>query len=163
MNQDPLALPAFLLSLVGLSVAVLAAATSVVSLTWQILTRTRGAHRVRVEAQSKMKFYFQGNPDPDRDYIQLRVSNAGLSPVEVRSWAIRLKDKTSLIVLNPKPFPPSPKLPYALQPGTAIDFFLDTTDLAEGRDPSDFRGSKAVVFLSTGEIVFGRRDQIRVD
>lgn len=56
-SADPLALPAFILAIVGLIVATVGALTGIVSLMWQVSTRRRGAHNVRVTVSSSLIAY----------------------------------------------------------------------------------------------------------
>lgn len=50
----PFALPAFIVALLGLVIAVVGALSGIVSLVWQIVTQRRGAHNVRLKISSAL-------------------------------------------------------------------------------------------------------------
>ena len=79
MQPDQYAQPAFILSIVGLAIAIIGAATGITSLVWQIITRTRGAHRVQVRVTPNMKLI--GAPVVSRLVITARSALTSSSGV----------------------------------------------------------------------------------
>lgn len=156
MTPDPLALPAFVISILSLVLAVVGAATGIVSLTWQIITRTRGAHRIVVVVNSKMFFIGAGAPGDDHPYIAVVIRNTGAAPVEIDSWAIRLPDGNALVTL-PAQFPPSPDLPYMLIAGSSVTFFTLSSSIAEAAAGRDLARSWAVAHLATGQVARSKK------
>lgn len=110
MSADPFALPAFVLSIVGLIVAVIGALTGIVALVWQIVTRTRGAHRVVVRTRSDILLMGADGSDPSDlgvdpgPYVAIEVSNRGAAAVQIRQWMVTLPDGNGLMIANPLPF-----------------------------------------------------------
>jgi hypothetical protein len=156
VQPDAFALPAFILSIVSLVVAVIGALTGVVALIWQINTRTRGAHRVAVNVANSV---FVGPSSPDGVMICVEAINSGASPVKVTSWGFALPNRDGTMAAT-IPFPHSAPLPHVLDPGTNAEFFMPAVQLGHGLrqrpslKPSDL---KAFVSLATGEKVFTKR------
>lgn len=158
MVQDPFALPAFVLSIVSLVVAVIGALTGIVALVWQILTRTRGAHRVSVRAIPNMMLLAGGATSGP--YINIEVTNRGAAAVQLQNWSILLPSGNALIIAVPASFPPSPALPYTLQPGTNVSFYSLASDLQEAMSLDDLPKARAVVVLGTGQRILGKRGEL---
>lgn len=158
MQTDPFALPAFIISIVGLIVAAIGAATGIAALVWQIVTRTRGAHRVKVRAVPGMMLVGKGfNQGP---FIEIQISNSGAAPVQIRQWSIVFPDKTGMLVAVPEPLPVQPSLPYMLEAGTRVSFFTRASAIAEGLNSRDIRTAAVEVHLATGQTIRGKRGQI---
>lgn len=157
MVQDPYSLPAFVLSIVSLVVAVIGALTGIVALVWQILTRTRGAHRVSVRAIPNMMLFAGGAASGP--YINIEVTNRGAAAVQVQNWSILLPGGNALMIAIPASFPPSPALPYMLQPGTNVSFYSLASDLHEAMSLDDLPKARAVVVLGTGQRILGKRGE----
>lgn len=159
MAQDLFALPAFVLSIVSLVVAVIGALTGIVALVWQILTRTRGAHRVSVRAIPDMMVLLSDG-STSGPFIRIEVTNRGAAAVHVQSWSILLPSGRALMIAVPAAFPPSPALPYMLQPGTNVSFYSLSSDLQEAMEPFDLAKSRAVVVLGTGQQIRGKKGEL---
>lgn len=162
---DPYAFPAFVLSIVSLVVATIGALTGVVALVWQIVTRTRGAHRVTVEVSNAI---FVGDAvviDPGGDggvVVCVEAMNSGASAISVTSWGFELSNRRGGFAI-PNPEYPSTPLPHMLLPGTSAKFFVSAEHLGAqikhnpGLTPRDLR---AFVQLATGRKAFTRRQGI---
>jgi hypothetical protein len=163
MTPDDLAMPAFVLSIIGLVVAGVAAATSIASLVWQIIMRTRGAHRVSVRGNARMRFLDVIDGVHEETYVEVRASNSGLTAVEIQSWYILLADGTA-VVRNPanNSFPPQ-RLPHALQPGSSVSFYMARSELLRHTPRAQLERARAGVILGTGARVLGRRGQLTID
>jgi hypothetical protein len=159
MSPDPFALPAFIMSIVSLIVAVIGAATGIAALVWQIVTRTRGAHRVRVELYPNTMFFGAGREMGP--FVRIEIINRGAAPVQVRAWGIDVGDGNSLVVMNPAPFPPSPDLPFSLELGSSQSFFSSQADLKDGLGERDPARARAFVHLATGQVVHSKRRQLK--
>jgi len=159
VTQDPFSLPAFILAIVSLIVAVIGALTGIVALSWQIVTRTRGAHRVKVRAAPDMMFYGPSIPQVG-PFIQIEIINRGASAVQVRNWSILLASGNSLMIAIPAHFPPSPSLPYMLEPGTSVAFYSLASALAEEMSEKDRPAARAAVHLATGERILGKKGEL---
>lgn len=159
MTQDPFALPAFILAIISLVVAVIGALTGIVALAWQIVTRTRGAHRIKVRAVPDMMLVSPGSPAVG-PYIQVEIINRGASAVQVQNWSILLPNGNALMIAVPAPFPPSPPLPHLLQPGTSVSFYSLASDLEEEIKEAHRRGARAAARLATGELVRGKKGEL---
>lgn len=162
---DPFALPAFILSIVSLVVATIGALTGVVALVWQIVTRTRGAHRVVVEVSNAVVVGDAVALNPGGDagvLICVEAMNRGASAISLTSWGFERVDKQGGFAI-PNVEYPSTSLPHMLLPGTSAKFFVaaqhlgDTLRLNPGLTPSDLRG---FVQLATGRKAFARRSGI---
>lgn len=158
MSDDPFALPAFIIALVGLIIAVIAAATGIASLWWQITTRRRGAHNVRVTVNAALVTL---SDDSVSDWqVKVRPANIGASPVSVTGWGFELPGKGgSLYQVRRDDF--STPLPHVLEPGTGIDLFMaqeGVRDTLRTRSP-DVKPTalRAFVTLGTGETVYAKR------
>ncbi len=161
MQTDSLAFPAFVISIIGLVVASIGAATGIAALVWQIVTRTRGAHRVKVRAVPGMMLVRGGfNEGP---FIEIQISNSGAAPVQIRQWSIVFPDNTGMVVAVPELLPVQPSLPYMLQAGTRVSFFTRTSAIAEALNGKDIRTAAVQVQLATGQTVRGRRGQINLE
>lgn len=160
---DPYALPAFIISIIGLVVACLAAVTGIASLIWQILVRTRGAHRVVVEATPNMMIMGAGSTTGP--YLQITARNRGAAPVEVSQWGIQKNDGSgdALMVVVPALFPPQPTLPYMLQAGSSVSFQVPVSALPTEFVDADTTAARPVVHLATGQMIKGRRGRIRFE
>lgn len=158
MSDDPFALPAFIIALVGLIIAVIAAATGIASLLWQITTRRRGAHNVRVTVKAALVTL---SDDSVSDWqVKVRPANIGASPVSVTGWGFELPGKRgSLYQVRRDNF--STPLPHVLEPGTGIDLFMaqeGVRDALRTKSP-DVKPTalRAFVTLGTGETVYAKR------
>lgn len=160
MTEDPFALPAFVISIVSLVIATVGALTGVVALVWQIITRTRGAHRVRVLANPEMMIHTVGDSSSAGPYIQIQVTNRGAAAVQVQSWGVLLQGGNALMVVIPEEFPPAPTLPVWLQPGSNISFYSLASNLMESIEPDAVARARVFVNLGTGQRVIGRRGEL---
>ncbi|WP_066038642.1 hypothetical protein [Herbiconiux solani] len=159
MEPDPYALPAFILSIVSLVVAAIGAATGIAALVWQIVVRTRGAHRVRVTAASGMwRFTDEAALGP---YVGIEVRNTGAAPVQVTGWAVELPDGGKLVGVAPDPHMPNPALPHMLEAGTRATFYVRSAAIAQHAKGKDVRELRVFVDLATGKRVYSKRGQIR--
>lgn len=158
-TSDPYALPAFVLSIVGLAVASLGAATGITSLVWQIVTRTRGAHRIRVRLSSDM--YLLNGRNQVGPYISIEIINRGASAVQVRSWSIDVGDGNSLFVV-PALFPPQEPLPYDLKAGSSVSFVALSQALRTQFGDRSTSRARAVAHLGTGQTIFSKRGTIKL-
>lgn len=161
MQPDPFALPAFILSIVGLSVATIGAATGVAALSWQIVTRTRGAHRVKVRAIPGMML--MGEHFNEGPFVEVQIANSGAAAVQVRQWSIVFPDKTGMVVAVPEPLPIQPSLPYMLEAGTRVSLFTRASAVAKALNDRDIRTAQIQVHLATGQTVRSKRGQIRLE
>ena len=162
MNQDPFALPAFVLSIISLALASIGAVTGVVAFVWQFITRTRGAHRIRVKASSTVRL-LNGGVD-DATFVKVDVMNRGASGVQITNWAIDLpKPHGSLYVVPGDAHAPATPLPHFLEAGTTIAFYARAAGVWANIDERGIDASKlrAVVDLGTGQVVFGKRREFR--
>lgn len=160
---DPFALPAFIVALVGLVIAVIGALTGIVSLWWQILTRRRAAHNVRVSVSSSLPVPAYGEV-PDWQAC-VSPANIGAAPVAITGWGLEMPNKRgSLVQTKFSPF--SEALPHLLQPGTSINLFWPQAEvrLAIATHAPDLKASqlRAFVHLGTGEKVYAKRAGIPV-
>lgn len=156
VQPDPFALPAFILATISLVVATIGALTGIVALVWQIITRTRGAHRVTVSVANSVLL---GPGSPDGVIITVEAINSGASAVQITGWGFELPNKGGGIVAT-IPMRQSAALPHMLLPGTNVDFFMPATQLGhalreQGLSSADY--IRAYVKLATGEKVFPRR------
>ena len=152
MQPDVFALPAFVLSIVGLIIAVIAAMTGIASLSWQITTRRRGAHNVRVTTGMSLLDY---GPAGVSDWlIGVTAANVGAAAVAVNGWGFELPSRRGNVHAT-APVPGSTPLPHTLQPGTSMTVFMRPEQLAgvlaEQHPPVDAREVRAFVSLGTGE------------
>jgi hypothetical protein len=160
---DPFALPAFIVALAGLVIAVIGALTGIVSLGWQIITRRRGAHNVRVRVFSSLPI----PADSDAGEWQVHVSpaNIGAAPVTVTGWGLEMPKKRGSLVQT-KYMPLSDTLPHVLQPGTSMSLFWpqDEVRLVLATHAPDVRASslRAFVHLATGEKIYARKAGVPV-
>lgn len=155
--SDPLALPAFILSIVGLAVATVGALTGIVSLAWQMSTRRRGADRVTVSIANSV---LVGVDDRGSGVLVcVEAINSGGMAVGLTGWGFQLSNGRGGFTI-PNPMYPSTPLPHMLAPGTNAQFFVPAEGLGEqikhnpGLSPRDLR---AFVQLATGKKVFARR------
>lgn len=160
MAADPFALPAFVISIVGLVIASIAAATGIASLVWQITVRTRGAHSIRVEAAGGIRMVSAEGTSPR--YVQVTVRNRGAAAVQITHWAIEISGKNALIAF-PAQFPPQPTLPHLLEAGTSVRFYVLESELEGHMTENDVRVARPLVQLATGQKVTGRRGQVRFE
>jgi hypothetical protein len=161
--SDPFALPAFIVALVGLIIAVIGALTGIASLWWQIVTRRRGAHNVRVSVSSSLPVPAYGEV-PDWQAC-ISPANIGAAPVSITGWGLEMPDKRgSLVQTKFSPF--SQALPHLLQPGTSINLFWpqDEVRLAIAKHAPDLKASelRAFVHLGTGEKVYAKKPGVPV-
>ena len=156
--SDPYALPAFIVALVGLIIAIFAAATGVASLAWQISTRRRGAHRIVVTARPSLVLL--SNESASEWQVCVTAANIGASPVTVNGWGLRMPNKRgSLIQTQRDPY--GTPLPHVLDPGTSLSVFLPQknvqTALAKHAPNLKPRQLRAYVQLATGQVVCAKR------
>lgn len=158
MPTDPFALPAFIIALAGLIIAVVAAVTGIASLCWQIAPRRRGAHNVKVTAKAAL-VALSDNSVTDWQ-VNVRPSNVGASPVSITGWGFELPDKRGSLYQVRRDVISTP-LPHLLGPGTSIDLFMAQEEVlnalrvnAPGLKPSALR---AYVTLGTGQTVYAKR------
>lgn len=167
MTSDPFALPAFVLSIIGLVVAVIGAFTGIVSLVWQIVTRTRGAHRVVVRARSDLYLTAADGSDTadmgidPGPYLAIEVSNRGAAAVQIRQWMVMLPDGNGLMIANPLAYPPSTPLPNLLEAGTSATFYSLLSALVEAAGARSLSKARVEVQLATGQRVKGKAGEIR--
>ncbi|WP_426724922.1 hypothetical protein [Curtobacterium flaccumfaciens] len=155
MSADQLAVPAFVLSIIGVVVAGVGMVTGVAALVWQIITRTRGAHRVTVEASSDIRLI--GAPGgPVGPYIQVTLRNRGAAPVDVENWFILLDDGNALFVI-PAPFPPNPPLPLSLAAGASVTFYTLASEIKKAAGKRDLSRARAAAQLATGQRVRSKK------
>jgi hypothetical protein len=157
MPADSFALPAFILSIVGLVVAVVGALTGVVSLTWQIATRRRGAHNVRITVSASLLTYPDGTVS---DWFAcVSPANIGASPVAVTGWGLEMPGGGSLNQL--RRVAGSADLPHTLEPGTSINLLMPTEGireaLAEYAPGVPAERLRAWIRLGTGETVYAKK------
>ena len=157
---DPFALPAFILSIVSLAVAVLGAITGIVALAWQITTRTRGAHRIVIDTNPNMMLVGAGGIAPPGPYVEVNVRNRGAAAVQVQQWSILLPDGEKALVVIPALFPPSPDLPFTLEAGSATSFHVLRSELEKSATAQELSESRIRVHLATGQKVTGRKPVI---
>lgn len=155
---DPFALPAFILAIVGLIVATVGALTGIVSLMWQVTTRRRGAHNVRVTVGSSLLAYGDGSVS---DWlICVTAANVGAAPVTVNGWGFALPGKRGA-VRQTRPLTGSTPLPHRLEPGTSMSLFMQPAQLhgtlAEQDPPVAGRKVRAFVALGTGQEARAKR------
>lgn len=158
MSDDPFALPAFIVALVGLIIAVVAAVTGVASLWWQIVARRRGAHNVKVTVKAALVAL---SDDSVTDWqVHVRPANIGASPVSVTGWGFELPDKRGSLYQIRRDHISKP-LPHLLEPGTNIDLFMAQEGVREALSKStpDVKPSalRAYVTLGTGETIYAKR------
>jgi hypothetical protein len=156
--SDPFALPAFVVALVGLVIAVVGALTGVVSLVWQITTRRRGAHNVRVNVNAALPVM----PFPSENDWQVCISpaNVGSGPVAITGWGLEMPNKRGALVQT-KRSPLSQTLPHVLEPGTSISLYWPQHEvkLAIAKHAPDLTSAdlRAFVQLGTGQQVRAKR------
>lgn len=160
MQPDQYAQPAFILSIVGLAIAIIGAAKGMSSLVWQIITRTRGAHRIQVRVTPKMKLI--GAPVDLGLYLQIDVINRGAAAVQFKQWSIDMADGTGLVVM-PAAFPPMPALPLMLEAGSSVSFYVPQESIRAAAKGRDLTRARAVAFLATGQKARGKRGEIVLD
>jgi hypothetical protein len=161
--QDPLALPALIVAIIGLVVAVVGALTGIGSLAWQIITRRRGAHNVRLEISTALIANFDGTVSDWQ--VCFAPTNIGAAPVEVSGWGLEMPKKRGTLVQT-RQVAASATLPHLLGPGTSINLFWpqDHVRLALTTHAADLNASdlRAFVRLGTGEIVYSRKRGVPV-
>lgn len=156
---DPFALPAFILSIVGLVIATIGALTGVAALVWQIITRTRGAHRVTVEVSNAV---IVDGFDESGVIICVEAINSGASAIGISSWGFELSKNRGGFAI-PHSVHPSTPLPHMLAPGTNAKFFVPAENLGAqirhnpGLSPRDLR---AFVQLATGRKTYTQRQGV---
>lgn len=160
--SDPFALPAFVVALTGLIIAIIGAITGVASLWWQIRTRRRGAHNVRVAVTAALPIPPYGDPEWQ---VCISPANIGAAPVAITGWGLEMpKKRGTLIQTRPSPF--SSELPHHLQPGTSISLFWpqEHVRLAIATHAPDLTASqlRAFVRLGTGETVYAKNTGVPV-
>lgn len=160
---DPFALPAFIIALVGLVIAVVGALTGIASLWWQIVTRRRGAHNVRVSVSAALPIPATGEM-PDWQ-VCVSPANIGAAPVAITGWGLEMPAKRgSLIQTKPTPF--SDSLPHMLQPGTSMSLFWPQEEvrLAIATHAPDVQASslRPYVRLGTGETIYTKKPGVPV-
>jgi len=160
MDPDNLALPAFVISIVGLGVAMIGAATGVAALVWQIITRTRGSHRVVTRAHSNVMMVL--GDEVLGPFVQVEIANRGQAAVQIRSWRIQFADGSGMTVLVPPAQIVVPSLPHLLEAGTSVSFWAPVDGLVEAHDSRDFRNARVTVSLATGQTVKSKRGVIKV-
>lgn len=94
--SDPFAVPAFIVALVGIIVAVVGALTGVEGLWWQIATRQKVAHNVHVSVSPAL-------PAPDSGVMpdwQVCISPANIrvAPVAVTGWGLEMPIKRGPLI-----------------------------------------------------------------
>ena len=161
MQPDPFALPAFILSIVGLCVATIGAATGIAALVWQIVTRTRGAHRVKVRVIPGMMLIGAGLSEGP--FIDVEISNSGAAAVQIRQWSINFPDGTGMVVAIPEPLPVQPTLPYMLEAGTRVSFFTRAEAIEEALNGRDISTARIHVHLATGQTIRSKRGEIALE
>lgn len=158
MSDDPFALPAFIIALVGLIIAVVAAVTGIASLWWQIATRRRGAHNVKVTAKAALVAL---SDDSVTDWqVNVRPANVGASPVSITGWGFELPGKRRSLYQVRRDHISAP-LPHVLEPGTSIDLFVAQEGVRDAlrTNAPDVKPSalRAYVTLGTGQTVCAKR------
>ncbi|TFD45375.1 hypothetical protein E3T55_18745 [Cryobacterium frigoriphilum] len=156
METDPFALPAFVLAIISLAVATIGALTGVAALAWQIVTRTRGAHRVSVNVANSMVL---DEHAPTVVLIGVEAINSGVSAVRITTWGMELPNKSGgFVVANPLHY--STPLPHLLEPGTNAHFFLAAETLgANIRHNAELSPNQLRVFvkLATGQTIYAKK------
>lgn len=161
--SDPFALPAFIVALVGLIIAVIGALTGIASLWWQILTRRRGAHNVRVTVTSSLPVPAYG--DVADWQVCVSPANIGAGPVSITGWGLEMPNKRgSLVQTKYSPF--SDRLPHVLQPGTSLNLFWPQGEVRQAisTHAPDLAAAnlRAFVRLGTGETVYAKKAGVPV-
>lgn len=150
-SSDVFALPAFIMSIIGLLIAGVGAVTGAIALVWQIRTRTRGAHRVFVTSGQE----FVASGASGGVYLRVAVINAGAASVQLLSCGYELPDGIGLFAYT---FDPGdgPRLPQQLEPGTQVSYRIAAIEIRErllghvGRTEGSIRPA---VELGTGELI----------
>lgn len=93
-------------------------------------------------------------------YYQIDVRNRGAAAVQVLQWSIRLPDGNGLISL-PAAYPPQPELPYMLQAGSTVSFYVLAAQIVKAAAGRDLTQSQGVAHLGTGQLVKGKKGEIR--
>ena len=132
------------------------AVSGVLALVWQISTRRRSAHRVKVTRSRSYISFASGDLSPE--LVCISAQNVGAGAVTVTSWGISLgRVKQNLTVT--RPLSVSTTLPHRLEPGAEMSLFVQAADVArahhEKRVP--FGSMRGWVGLATGEKVHAKR------
>lgn len=155
--DNPFALPAFILAIISLIVATIGALTGIVALSWQIVTRRRGAHRVTVNVTNSV--LVAEDEDDEGLLLIVEAINHGASAVRLTAWGFEKVDKGGGFMVA-RPLPISTPIPHMLEPGTNALFALPAAALGEqirynpGVTPL---GLRAYVRLATGKTVYAKR------
>jgi len=132
------------------------AITGVFALVWQINTRRKSAHRVKVTRSRSMISYASGGMSAP--LVCIGATNVGAGPVTVTNWGIALgASKQNLTVV--RPLSVSTPLPHRLEPGADMSLFVELDDLrrAHHEKRAPYRSMRGWVGLATGEKVRARR------
>lgn len=158
MSDDPFALPAFIIALLGLIIAVVAAVTGITSLWWQIVTRRRGAHNVKVTVAAALVAF--SDDSVSEWQVKVRPANIGASPVSITGWGFQLPGKRGSLYQARRDGISTP-LPHVLEPGTSIDLFMEQEGVRDAlrTNAPDVKPSslRAYVALGTGQTVYAKR------
>lgn len=129
------------------------AVSGVTALVWQISTRRRGAHRVRVRTTNAYPM-FPGAPV--EHFICVTAINDGAGSVTVAGWGIEVANGQNAIAVDPVPF--SARLPYRLEPGESASFYMPAQAMRERHRShlTPYRRMRPFVLLATGRRVQSR-------
>jgi hypothetical protein len=148
-----MALQAMQISIVSLVIAVFAALTGAGALAWQVATRRRGTHNVKVSVGPS-----RSDLSADGDMVHLATAaNIGGSDVELRGWGLMQPGRRYF--LTPTALEGSTPLPHVLKAGTSARYMFSSTDLrsvlAQGSNigPADLN---VFVSLGTGERIYSK-------
>lgn len=142
----------------AIGIAAVGAVTGILSLIRQIRSERRAGPMVKVTGSLG---FMVGAMQPVT-VLSVTASNAGLSPIEVRSWGLQMPDNRTLIV--PQALPGSAPMPTTLTGGHSGTWSMPATaseDIVRFNDANDLRLTP-FVNLGDGSSVRGKEFRVPV-
>jgi hypothetical protein len=130
------------------------ALSGVAALAWQIVTWRKSPHKVVVSSAHAFFGYNDGTmSDP---LIAVTARNVGNAPVTIVSWGVALGKQNAQVT---SPHPGSTEIPHRLEPGSAADLHMLTSELEKHHKEFGipYKKMRPWVRLGTGRTVFARK------
>jgi hypothetical protein len=93
-------------------------------------------------------------------YYQIDLRNRGAAAVQVLQWSIRLPDGKGLVAI-PAAYPPQPALPYMLDVGSTVSFYVLESEIVKAAGDRDLSRAQGVAHLGTGQLVKGKKGELK--
>lgn len=132
------------------------ALAGIAALIWQVATRRRSAHRVKVSTAIAVTDAGRSSGDPEV-YVTVEARNLGASSVDISNWGIRLAGGENAWVRNPIPI--SATLPLRLEAGARVSFYFPEPSLRDihRRTGLPYARMRPWVQLATGQTIRASR------